>query len=113
MWNAMQMKFSSMKEFRSEVDTVIYHHWVQSRRSRDALGEQDGNAAHKWGGLGEVLGGNKLIDSQIKIKFGKNVDRTIIFDVQLDACKVKQFKDVIENSYWIEFFMACSVSLFM
>lgn len=28
-----------------------------------------GNAGHKWGGLGEVLGGNELIDSQIDIKF--------------------------------------------
>jgi len=27
------------------------------------------SAAHKWGGLGEVLGGNELIDSQIDIKF--------------------------------------------
>jgi transmembrane 9 superfamily protein 3 len=27
------------------------------------------NPAHKWGGLGEVLGGNELIDSQIDIKF--------------------------------------------
>ncbi|RXH92277.1 hypothetical protein DVH24_033173 [Malus domestica] len=30
---------------------------------------QSENAAHKWGGLGEVLGGNELIDSQIEIKF--------------------------------------------
>lgn len=28
--------------------------------------------AHKWGGLGEVLGGNELIDSQIDIKFKSN-----------------------------------------
>lgn len=28
-----------------------------------------GNAAHKWGGLGEVLGGNELIESLIDIKF--------------------------------------------
>ena len=28
-----------------------------------------GNARHKWGGLGEVLEGNELIDSQIEIKF--------------------------------------------
>lgn len=28
-----------------------------------------GTAAHKWGGLGEVLGGNELIDSQIPINF--------------------------------------------
>lgn len=27
------------------------------------------NPAHKWGGLGEVLGGNELIDSQIDIQF--------------------------------------------
>ncbi|KAI3695125.1 hypothetical protein L1987_78113 [Smallanthus sonchifolius] len=28
-----------------------------------------GHAGHKWGGLGEVLGGNELIDSQIDVKF--------------------------------------------
>jgi len=28
-----------------------------------------GHPAHKWGGLGEVLGGNELIDSQLEIKF--------------------------------------------
>lgn len=28
------------------------------------------NSGHRWGGLGEVLGGNELIDSQIDIKFG-------------------------------------------
>jgi len=28
-----------------------------------------GNNVHKWGGLGEVLGGNELIDSEIAIKF--------------------------------------------
>lgn len=31
-----------------------------------------GHASHKWGGLGEVLGGNELIDSQIDIKFKSN-----------------------------------------
>lgn len=28
-----------------------------------------GNSRHKWGGLGEVLEGNELIDSDIMIKF--------------------------------------------
>ena len=28
-----------------------------------------GSPGHKWGGLGEVLGGNELIDSQFDIKF--------------------------------------------
>ncbi|KAG8389658.1 hypothetical protein BUALT_Bualt01G0001800 [Buddleja alternifolia] len=64
-----------------------------------------GNPAHKWGGLGEVLGGNELIDSQIEIKFKRDVERTTICEIELDAAKVKQFKDAIDNSYWFEFFM--------
>ncbi|CDY44834.1 BnaCnng11900D [Brassica napus] len=60
---------------------------------------------HKWGGLGEVLGGNELIDSQIDIKFTKNVDRSVICHLELDEAKVKHFKDAIENSYWFELFM--------
>ncbi|KAI3448330.1 hypothetical protein Pfo_004995 [Paulownia fortunei] len=64
-----------------------------------------GNAAHKWGGLGEVLGGNELIDSLIDIKFKKPVEKTTICELELDEGKVKQFKDAIENNYWFEFFM--------
>ncbi|MBA0849840.1 hypothetical protein Goshw_021371 [Gossypium schwendimanii] len=63
------------------------------------------NPAHKWGGLGEVLGGNELIDSQIDMKFQKNVDRGTICQLELDEAKVRQFKDAIENSYWFEFFV--------
>ncbi|KAF3563901.1 hypothetical protein DY000_02012807 [Brassica cretica] len=63
------------------------------------------NSIHKWGGLGEVLGGNELIDSQIDIKFLKNVDRSVICHLELDEAKVKHFKDAIENSYWFELFM--------
>uniref|UniRef100_A0A2P2MEG6 Transmembrane 9 superfamily member n=1 Tax=Rhizophora mucronata TaxID=61149 RepID=A0A2P2MEG6_RHIMU len=64
-----------------------------------------GNPAHKWGGLGEVLGGNELIESQIDIKFQKNVDRGTICHLDLDEGKVKQLKDAIENNYWFEFFV--------
>ncbi|KAK8527857.1 hypothetical protein GQ457_01G000670 [Hibiscus cannabinus] len=63
------------------------------------------NPAHKWGGLGEVLGGNELIDSQIDMKFQKDVDKAVICQLELDEAKVKQFKDAIENSYWFEFFV--------
>lgn len=63
------------------------------------------NPTHKWGGLGEVLGGNELIDSQVEIKFGKNVEKSPICTIELDATKVKQFKEAIENAYWFEFFM--------
>ncbi|KAG5248484.1 transmembrane superfamily member [Salix suchowensis] len=63
------------------------------------------DATHKWGGLGEVLGGNELIDSQVDMKFGKNVDKAVICHLELDEAKVKQFKDAIENNYWFEFFV--------
>ncbi|GMJ06852.1 transmembrane nine 1, endomembrane protein 12 [Hibiscus trionum] len=63
------------------------------------------NPAHKWGGLGEVLGGNELIDSQIDIKFQKIVHKSTICRLELDETKVRQFKDAIENSYWFEFFV--------
>ncbi|KAJ0442956.1 putative nonaspanin (TM9SF) [Helianthus annuus] len=63
------------------------------------------NPGHKWGGLGEVLGGNELIDSQFDIKFQKNVEKATICELQLDESKVNQFKEAIENNYWFEFFM--------
>ncbi|KAF3529101.1 hypothetical protein DY000_02041346 [Brassica cretica] len=69
------------------------------------------NTIHKWGGLGEVLGGNELIDSQIDIKFLKNVDRSVICQLELDEAKVKHFKDAIENSYWFELFMGIILRL--
>ncbi|KAK9059597.1 hypothetical protein SSX86_020301 [Deinandra increscens subsp. villosa] len=64
-----------------------------------------GNPGHKWGGLGEVLGGNELIDSQFDIKFKKNVEKSKICELELDESKVKQFKEAIDNNYWFEFFM--------
>ncbi|KAM0939992.1 putative nonaspanin (TM9SF), MFS transporter superfamily [Dioscorea sansibarensis] len=63
------------------------------------------NPAHKWGGLGEVLGGNELIDSHIDIKFGKDVVKGTICTLELDEAKVKQFNDAIDSSYWFEFFI--------
>uniref|UniRef100_A0A3Q7IUF3 Transmembrane 9 superfamily member n=1 Tax=Solanum lycopersicum TaxID=4081 RepID=A0A3Q7IUF3_SOLLC len=64
-----------------------------------------GDGGHKWGGLGEVLGGNELIDSRIDIKFKRDVEKSTICELVLDAAKVAQFKDAIESSYWFEFFM--------
>lgn len=34
-----------------------------------------------------------------------DVEKSTICDLALDAAKVAQFKDAIENSYWFEFFM--------
>ncbi|MCD7466411.1 Transmembrane 9 super member 3 [Datura stramonium] len=60
---------------------------------------------HKQGGLGEVLGGNHLVDSRIDIKFKRDVEKRSICELKLDASKIAQFKYAIDNSYWFEFFM--------
>ena len=36
--------------------------------------KQADKAVHKWGGLGEVLQGNELIDSQLDMKFRSKPD---------------------------------------
>uniref|UniRef100_A0A453HIF0 Transmembrane 9 superfamily member n=1 Tax=Aegilops tauschii subsp. strangulata TaxID=200361 RepID=A0A453HIF0_AEGTS len=71
------------------------------------------NPAHKWGGLGEVLGGNELIDSQIDIQFLKNVDKGPICTIELDAKKVQQFTDAIESSYWFELFIGTKIRIWL
>ncbi|CAM6083304.1 unnamed protein product [Calypogeia fissa] len=65
--------------------------------------EQD--AAHKWGGLGEVLEGNELIDSQIDIKFKTPVDKAVVCKLTLNPSTTSQFKDAIKTIYWFEFFI--------
>jgi len=35
----------------------------------------------------------------------ENTEKTTICELELNAAKVKQFKDAIENSYWFEFFI--------
>ncbi|CAO2835334.1 unnamed protein product [Amaranthus hypochondriacus] len=64
-----------------------------------------GKVSHRWGGLGEVLGGNELVDSGIEIKFKKNLDRVSICELEFDQSKATQFRDAIENSYWFELFI--------
>ena len=38
-----------------------------------------GKPKHKWGGLGEVLQGNELIDSQLEVKFKGRLSLLFIF----------------------------------
>mmetsp|Transcript_47439 Transcript_47439/g.151954 ORF Transcript_47439/g.151954 Transcript_47439/m.151954 type:complete len:597 (-) Transcript_47439:85-1875(-) len=62
-------------------------------------------ADHKWGGLGEVLEGNELIDSQMEFKFRMDVPKHTICNDPLDDKKVNKFKKAIKNHYWYELFM--------
>jgi transmembrane 9 superfamily protein 3 len=63
------------------------------------------DAHHKWGGLGEVLQGNELIDSQIEIKFQKTIEKETICSFELDAEKTIIFRDAVAKLFWFEFFM--------
>uniref|UniRef100_A0A7S0MQZ3 Transmembrane 9 superfamily member n=1 Tax=Pyramimonas obovata TaxID=1411642 RepID=A0A7S0MQZ3_9CHLO len=60
---------------------------------------------HKWGGLGEVLEGNELIDSQIDIRFRMEVQKRVICSEILDEKTVNKFKHAIKHHYWYELFM--------
>ncbi|KAI3436249.1 hypothetical protein D9Q98_002302 [Chlorella vulgaris] len=59
---------------------------------------------HKWGGLGEVLQGNELIDSQLELKFRTDLPKREICTMSLDDDKVEDFTEAVRRHYWYEFF---------
>mmetsp|Transcript_40855 Transcript_40855/g.49586 ORF Transcript_40855/g.49586 Transcript_40855/m.49586 type:complete len:601 (-) Transcript_40855:774-2576(-) len=61
--------------------------------------------SHKWGGLGEVLEGNELIDSQYDIQYRMDVNKKSVCSESLDAKKIKQFKYAVQHHYWYELFI--------
>lgn len=60
---------------------------------------------HKWGGLGEVLQGNELIDSQLSIQFRNDQPPKAICAMTLSEDDVKAFGEAVKRHYWYEFFM--------
>ena len=54
----------------------------------------DQKPMHKWGGLGEVLGGNELIDSQLDIKFRSTGSHAFLVDAILSVmpCQTQEHK---------------------
>ncbi|KAK9834844.1 hypothetical protein WJX81_003258 [Elliptochloris bilobata] len=61
--------------------------------------------AHKWGGLGEVLQGNELIDSQLDLKFRTEVPKRKICTVKLDEGTAAVFRKAVKKHYWYELFI--------
>lgn len=59
----------------------------------------------KWGGLGEVLEGNELIDSQMEFKFRMDKPKTTICEVTLTEKTAEKFQDAVKQQYWYELFM--------
>ena len=55
---------------------------------------------HKWGGLGEVLEGNELIDSQLSFKFRADQAKVTICEQTLDEHSAKKFRRAVKHHYW-------------
>ncbi|KAK9810909.1 hypothetical protein WJX73_007474 [Symbiochloris irregularis] len=64
-----------------------------------------GKPAHKWGGLGEVLQGNQLIDSQLKIEYRTDVQKSSICTDVLNQHQVNTFTRAVRETYWYELFI--------
>lgn len=62
-------------------------------------------AKHKWGGLGEVLQGNELIDGQLDILFRTDKKKTSICSQKLTKDDAEDFNDAVARHYWYEFFV--------
>jgi transmembrane 9 superfamily protein 3 len=61
---------------------------------------------HKWGGLGEILQGNELVESDMKFEFGKDVARTTVCEIaSLSNRKSAAFARAAREHYWYEFVM--------
>lgn len=61
---------------------------------------EDGKAEHAWGGLGEVLQGNELIDSKIVIQFGANVRNKTVCSQEATVDSTRKFAYAVEMQYW-------------
>ena len=56
-------------------------------------------------GLGEVLGGNELVDSKMKIQYKTNTASQSICQMVIDPSVEKQFVEAVRTSYWYQVFL--------
>lgn len=84
--------------YNNPQETYNYHTLPFCRPSED-------KPKHKWGGLGEVLEGNELINSQIDFRFRMDVQKKLICSTTLDEKMVQKFKNAVKHHYWYELFI--------
>ena len=61
--------------------------------------------AKRFGGLGEILTGNDLIDSQLDLRFRVPVPRTPVCTQILDERSAAAFRKAVSRRYWFELFL--------
>ena len=71
-----------MPQYNNPQETYNYY-FLPFCKPKDA-----GKPAHKWGGLGEVLEGNQLIDSQLDVKF--RCEQNMLVNCRLSSLLLRQ-----------------------
>ena len=90
--------------YNNPQETYNYHELPICGVDADLHGDS-GKPTHKWGGLGEILQGNELIDSNYEFKFRVDVEKTTLCSDTLTQKTARQFKRAVRKHYWYEFFM--------
>ena len=87
--------------YNNPQETYNYHE-LPFCRAETAMGEKP---THKWGGLGEILQGNELIDSGVEFKFRVDQPKTTLCRDVLTQKSARIFKRAVRKHYWYEFVM--------
>ena len=59
----------------------------------------------KRAGLGEILAGNDLRNSGYMIEFGKDLDKSVVCTVHLDAETTADFVHAVSENYWYNMYI--------
>ena len=87
--------------YNNPQETYNYHE-LPFCRATTATGAKP---THKWGGLGEILQGNELIDSDVEFKFRVDQPKTTLCVDVLTQQSARIFKRAVRKHYWYEFVM--------
>ena len=87
--------------YNNPQETYNYHE-LPFCRATTATGAKP---THKWGGLGEILQGNELIDSGVEFKFRVDQPKTTLCRDVLTQKSARIFKRAVRKHYWYEFVM--------
>ena len=87
--------------YNNPQETYNYHE-LPFCRVETALDEKP---THKWGGLGEILQGNELIDSGVEFRFRVDQPKTRLCGDVLTRKSARVFQRAVRKHYWYEFVM--------
>ena len=91
---AVRLWVNKVGPYNNPQETYNFHELPFCKKDEEA------KPVHKWGGLGEVLEGNELIDSTLNIRFRTDLPKTQICEQTLDAKSAKKFKRAVKHHYW-------------